>query len=256
MSKYSKRNYKSFKHSGGTSKTEKIRKSPSESATMFSIGTVKKGNDGNMWKIIATASGVHRWSKVQGVSGAVAKHNTTVKRDIKSAKGTKGIKGTKVKPVDAELSEEGISMAELKKIGEKNTVSTSGASKSGLALRIYKIRSQGLSISDLKKIIPFLPSKEKREAKQMLMKQNENPITDYRGMWKPLPKPLNKMSRREMINNIRKFRDAWEEETGRNQDLRDERLAEETDKTLREHLKWYYSETAKNMAGNWIRDNL
>jgi hypothetical protein len=238
------------------SKTEKIRKSPSESATMFSVGTVKKGNDGNMWKIIATASGVHRWSKVQGVSGSEVKHNTTVKRGTKGIKGIKGTKGTKVKPVDAELSEEGISMAELKKIGERNTVSTSGASKSGLALRIYKIRSIGLSIADLKKIIPLLPSKEKREAKQMLMKQNENPITDYKGMWKPATKSLNNMSRREMINTIRKFRDAWEEETGRNQDLRDERLAEETDKTLREHLKWYYSETAKNMAGNWIRDNL
>ena len=229
------------------SKTEKIRKSPSESATIFSIGIVKRGNDGNMWKIIATASGVHRWSKVQGASGYDTKYNKTVKR---------GSKVTKVKPVDTQLSEEGISLEELKKIGERNTVSTSGASKSGLALRIYKIRSQGLSIGDLKKIIPFLPSKEKREAKQMLMKQNENPITDYKGMWKPAPKPLNKMSRREMINTIRKFRDAWEEETGRNQDLHDERLAEETDKTLREHLTWYYSETAKNMAGNWIRDNL
>ena len=235
------------------SKTEKNRKSPSESATMFSIGTVKKGNDGNMWKIIATASGIHRWSKVQGVSDTKIKHNTTVKR---GTKGIKGSKGTKVKQVDTQLSEEGISLTELKKIGEKNTVSTSGASKSGLALRIYKIRSIGLSITDLKKIIPLLPSKEKREAKQMLVKQNENPITDYRGMWKPETKPLNKMSRREMINTIRKFRDAWEEETGRNQDLRDERLAEETDKTLREHLTWYYSETAKNMAGNWIRDNL
>jgi len=30
-------------------KTEKIRKSPIESATKFSIGYVKKGNDGNMW---------------------------------------------------------------------------------------------------------------------------------------------------------------------------------------------------------------
>jgi hypothetical protein len=231
----------------GMSKTEKIRKSPSESATMFSVGVVKRGNDGNMWKIITTASGVHRWSKVQDTSGAATKRNKTVKR---------GSKVTKVKPADTQLPKEGISLEELKKIGERNTVSTSGASKSGLALRIYKIRSQGLSIGDLKKIIPFLPSKEKREAKQMLMKQNENPITDYKGMWKPVPKPLNKMSRREMINNIRKFRDAWEEETGRNQDLRDERLAEETDKTLREHLTWYYSETAKNMAGNWIRDNL
>ena len=45
-------------------KTEKIRKSPSESATKFGIGNIKKGNDGNMWKIIATSSGVHRWQKI------------------------------------------------------------------------------------------------------------------------------------------------------------------------------------------------
>ncbi len=31
-------------------KTEKIRKSPLESATKFSIGNIKKGNDENMWE--------------------------------------------------------------------------------------------------------------------------------------------------------------------------------------------------------------
>ena len=39
------------------------RKSPTESATKFSIGVTKRGNDGNMWTIISTASGVHRWTK-------------------------------------------------------------------------------------------------------------------------------------------------------------------------------------------------
>jgi hypothetical protein len=228
------------------SKTEKTRKGPSESATKFSVGFIKKGNDGKMWKIIATESGIHRWSKMQSASSVKTKQNTTVKISKKSAK---------VKP-DMQLSDKGISMAELKKIGERNKIVTSGASKCGLALRIYKIRSFGLNITDLKKIIPLLPSKEKREAKQMLMKQNENPITDYKGMWKPAPKPLHQMSRKEMIKTIRQFRDAWEEETGRNQDLNDERLAKETDKNLREDLKWFYSETAKNMAGNWIRENM
>jgi hypothetical protein len=123
-------------------------------------------------------------------------------------------------------------------------------------MRIYKIRSTGLSIGDLEKIVDLLPSKDKRKAKKMIEQQKENPVTDYKGMWKPAPKALNKMSRREMINNIRKFRDAWEEETGRNQDLRDERIAGETDKNLRENLTWYYSETAKNQAANWIRDNM
>ena len=31
-------------------KTLKTRKGPSSSATKFSVGTKKKGNDGNMWK--------------------------------------------------------------------------------------------------------------------------------------------------------------------------------------------------------------
>jgi len=43
---------------------------------------------------------------------------------------------------------------------------------------------------------------------------------------------------------------------GRNQDLSDERIAGETDKNLRERLTSYYSETMKNQAANWIRDNM
>ena len=90
----------------------------------------------------------------------------------------------------------------------------------------------------------------------MITKQHEIPVTDYKGMWKPLPKPLNKMTRAEMIHSLCNFRDAWEREMGRNQDLSDERLAGETDKNLREHLKYYYSEIAKNQAANWIRDEM
>lgn len=41
-----------------------VRKSPAESATKFSIGTRKKGLDGNTWKIVQTKSGVRRWQKV------------------------------------------------------------------------------------------------------------------------------------------------------------------------------------------------
>ena len=63
------------------SKTEKVRKGPSESATKFSVGFVKKGNDGNMWKIVATAAGVHRWSKIQGAR--TPNHNKTIKNSDK-----------------------------------------------------------------------------------------------------------------------------------------------------------------------------
>ena len=234
-------------------KTEKsntnTRKGPPESATAFSVGTVKKGNDGNMWKIITTVAGTHRWSIIKGNNSATKKNKTVKNKTVKK-------RSSEDVDVSIKPSKEDISLTELKKLATKYSVLSSGKSKSQLALLIFKIRSQGMTAEDLEKIVQFLPSKEKRKAKEMITKQHEIPVTDYKGMWKPMPKPLNKMSHNEMINNIRKFRDAWEEETGRNQDLRDERLAEETDKTLREHLTWYYSETAKNMAANWIRDNM
>ena len=45
------------------SKTEKIRKIPTESVSMFSVGYTKKGNDGNMWKIIETSSSTYLFTK-------------------------------------------------------------------------------------------------------------------------------------------------------------------------------------------------
>ena len=39
------------------------RKSPTERATKCTLGDIKKGNDGNMWKIIENKHGVHIWQK-------------------------------------------------------------------------------------------------------------------------------------------------------------------------------------------------
>lgn len=203
------------------SKTEKVRKGPSESATKFSIGFVKKGNDGNMWKIVATTAGVHRWSKISSSRAPKNSNNS-----------------------------ENVSLEDLKKLAKKHNVLSSGKSKDSLALLIYNIRGTGLSTLELKKIVDFLPSKEKRKAKKMVAKQIENLITG-----RPAPKPIDKMTHNEIINNLRKFRDAWEHETGRNQGLSDEMMASVSDTNLRERLSWYFSETAKNQAANWIRDN-
>jgi hypothetical protein len=207
-------------------KTEKVRKSPSESATKFSIGFVKKGNDGNMWKIVATKTGVHRWSKIS----------------------------SSLEPTHSKNSDN-VSLEDLKKLAKKHKVLSSGKSKNSLALLIFNIRGTGLSTEELKKIVDFLPSKEKRKAKEMVTKQIINPITDYRGLWRPAPKPIDKMTRNQIINNLRKFRHAWEHETGRNQGLSDEMIDSVSDTNLRERLSWYFSETAKNQAANWIRDN-
>lgn len=42
----------------------KTRPSPSTSATQYNIGTKKRGNNGKMWKVIKTKTGVKRWSRV------------------------------------------------------------------------------------------------------------------------------------------------------------------------------------------------
>ena len=54
------------------------RKAPSESATLFKKGTIKKGNDGNRWVIVTNARGVQRWQKVP-VQGVKAMANTKAK---------------------------------------------------------------------------------------------------------------------------------------------------------------------------------
>ena len=45
-----------------------MRKAPSEHAREFDVGEQKKGNDGEMWKIMETSKGVKRWKKVKYTS--------------------------------------------------------------------------------------------------------------------------------------------------------------------------------------------
>ena len=82
-----------------------------------------------------------------------------------------------------------------------------------------------------------------------------NPITDYKGMWKPKhePKPLTNMTRSELMHNLKSFRDAWEKNTGRNQDLSNDRISNETTSGLRILLKWYYSDESKLIAEDYLR---
>lgn len=53
-------------HKGSTSK-KGDRPSPSDSATIFKTGTTKKGNDGNMWTVVETDSGVKRWKAISRI---------------------------------------------------------------------------------------------------------------------------------------------------------------------------------------------
>lgn len=58
------------------------RKAPNDSATLFDKGTVKKGNDGNKWKIVVDRRGVKRWQQQKDTPI----RTRTVKRHGKSAR--------------------------------------------------------------------------------------------------------------------------------------------------------------------------
>jgi len=231
--------------------TKKQRQGPIESATLFSIGTIKKGNDGNKWVIIETSAGIHRWKQVKtGKPGKPSKtsNNKTHKKPITSPKKT---------PEDNLISSSSnngdASQALLVSIAKKNQVTSSGTKKE-LAEKIWRVRSSALDSKDLKKIVGLLSKESKKEVNKLLAKRIEHPILNYRGMWKKQVKPLNEMSRTELLKDIRNFRDVWEEITTRNQDLGDDRLVDETDNELREHLKYYYSNEARLQAEDYLRD--
>jgi len=69
------------------------------------------------------------------------------------------------------------------------------------------------------------------------------------GLWYEQPKPLEDMSRAEIIGHLRKFRNAWEKVTPKKIDLSNERLSHETTDFLRYTLlEHYFSEESKQQA--------
>lgn len=217
---------------------KKVRQGPAESATLFGEGTNRLGNDGNVWTIIVTDSGVHRWSRV--------KKQTTVKN--------KTVKNKTVKNKTAlPESVENISQEALIKLTKKYHVTSSG-SKKKLAERLWYVSGSTMTAKDLHKIVHLLSKDDQRKVNGEIKKQIEEPITNYMGMWYPQPKPLTDMSRSELLKHVRNFRESYEKITTRNQDLGDERLLEETDKELRNHLKWYFSDAARILSEGWLRD--
>lgn len=207
----------------------KERKGPTSSATKFSIGTRKKGNDGNTWVITETKKGTQRWQITKK-----SKKKTT--RKIFKSKKDK------------------ITSKILRALKKKYSVTTTG-NKKEMAEGLWVVRGGSISDVDLQKIIPLLSKRDRKEAKKLLSKRGKNPVSNYKGMWIPQPKPLRKMSRKELVKHLRRFRDVWERETTRNQDLSDERLNEESNKDLRGLLEFYFSNQAKQMAGDWLRKN-
>ena len=67
----------------------KPRPSPTSSATLFAVGTRRKGGDGNMWCVGQTTGGVQRWKRVaktpKNGAGAAPKKTAGATKKKKSA---------------------------------------------------------------------------------------------------------------------------------------------------------------------------
>ena len=201
------------------------RKGPSESATKFKKGTKRRGNDGNMWVIATTSSGTQRWQKINV---------------LKKKNSTKKTKNTIANTND------------LRQLKKKYSVSVNG-SKKEMANGLWTVRGESMSSEDIQYILPILDNINKNEAEKLLQRRNTNVITNYKKMWKPMPKPLNQMTREEIVKELRSFRNAWEKITTRSMDLSDERMGYESLTSLKSLLKHYYSDESKLQAEEWLR---
>ena len=145
-----------------------------------------------------------------------------------------------------------ISLEKLKLLCKKYTLITSGSRKI-LAQRLWKIRGSMLASKDLELIFHLLDKSQQKKATQHIVNKINKPITDYKGMYEVNKKPITSMTRDELIKNLQKFRTSWEKITTRDQDLSDERLKDESTDALRKLIKFYYSNSAKLLAEDWLR---
>ena len=159
------------------------RKGPTASATIFPVGTEKRGNDGNIWIIVQNKNGINRWQK----------------------------------------------------------------SSSKVFSKVSKVKYRKRKRKTRKRKRKIISPNKRKNSDKLLSE-----ITNYKGLWKPQPKPLRQMKRAELIKNLQGFRDAWERTTTRNADLADSRLQAESTDNLRELLKWHYSDDAKQVAIEWL----
>jgi hypothetical protein len=56
------------------------RQGPSSSATLFAVGTIRTGNDGNKWRIESNKNGVNRWVRI-GNKSVTQRNKVKVKLD-------------------------------------------------------------------------------------------------------------------------------------------------------------------------------
>jgi len=219
------------------------RKAPSESANDFTLGTKKRGNDGNMWVIIQTKNS-KRWSKL---------NENKLQKTKKNQKNNQTNNQNKTKKNIIHINKKNtISVDKLRQLLKKYNVTTRG-SKEKMAQGLVRVSNFLIESKDLELIYNLLDEAQQKKATKLIQDRINKPITNYKGMYEPLTKPISSMTREELIKNLQKFRTSWEKITTRDTDLSDERLNDEPTHQLRNLIKFYYSTSAKLSAEDWLR---
>jgi hypothetical protein len=219
------------------------RQAPSESANDFTLGTKKRGNDGNLWIIIQTKTS-KRWSKL---------NENKLQKTKKNQKNNQTNNQNKTKKNIIHINKKkDISVNKLKQLLKKYNVTTRG-SKEKMAQGLVRVSNFLIESKDLELIYDLLDEAQQKKATKLIQDRINKPITNYKGMYEPPTKPISSMTRDELIKNLQKFRDSWEKITTRDTDLSDERLDDEPTHQLRNLIKFYYSNNAKLSAEDWLR---
>jgi hypothetical protein len=220
------------------------RQAPSESANDFTLGTKKRGNDGNMWVIIQTKNS-KRWSKF---------NENKLQKTKKNQKNNQTNNQDKTKKNIIHINKKNtISVDKLRQLLKKYNVTTRG-SKEKMAQGLVRVSNFLIESADLELIYNLLDEAQQKKATKLIQDRINKPITNYKGMYEPPTKPISSMTREELIKNLQKFRDSWEKITTRDTDLSDERLDDEPTHQLRNLIKFYYSNNAKLSAEDWLRN--
>ena len=96
------------------------RPSPTESATLYKIGTIKIGNDGNKWIISESSNGVKRWKLYKKVGSNTVKSKKAESNKAGSKKvGNKKVESKKVGSKKVESNKVGNKKVESNKVGSK-----------------------------------------------------------------------------------------------------------------------------------------
>ena len=90
--------------------TKEARPSPTSSATLYKVGTIKPGNDGNKWIIAENKNGIKKWKKYKIIKKQDNKSRIIKKQDNKS----------RIRAIDLFNIKKIVSEKNLEKIAMKN----------------------------------------------------------------------------------------------------------------------------------------